>query len=108
MTKDMTIPNDAGPVSVQYAPAFSCLCTVGHRPFYGTVRITFAPGDRLLEFEAFERWLVGLALESFTIESLCRTVFDKLTDVLGDVPLSVAAEARTTVHAPVTATIERS
>lgn len=65
-------------------------------------------GGRLLEFEAFERWLVGLALESFTIESLCRTVFDKLTDVLGDVPLSVAAEACTTVHAPVTATIERS
>lgn len=54
--------------------------------------------------------VVRFTFEGFhvTIESLCRTVFDKLTDVLGDVPLSVAAEACTTVHAPVTATIERS
>ena len=108
MGEVMTIPNDAGELRVEYAPEFSTLCSVGRRPFYGTLRIAFEPGDLLLEFEAFERWLASLALQSFTIESLCRTVFDKLTDVLGDVPLSVAAEACTTVHAPVTATIERS
>jgi len=108
MTETMTIPNDAGELQVDYEPAFSAICSVGRRPFYGTVRISFKPADRLLEFEAFERWLTSLALASYTVESLCRAVFDEVTEALGDVPLRVSVNARTTVHAPVTATAERS
>lgn len=92
---------------IEYRPDFSAICSIGKAPFHGTLEIVYQPADKLLEFESFEAWLKGLANDSMTIEDLTRKVFDELSRVLGDIPLRVTTHARTTVHAPVSATIER-
>ncbi len=102
-----TIANDSCVDLIEYTPPFSTLCSIGKRPFWGVLDITYRPGDTLLEFESFEDWLNGLATEAMTVEDMARRVFDVLSKALGDIPLRVTARARTTVHAPVSATIER-
>lgn len=102
-----TIPNTTGVQRVEYAPEFSVICSVGLAPFHGMIEITFEPVDRLLEFESFERWLKSIALESMTVEDLCRLVLDELRRALGDIPVRVFVRARTTVHAPVGAMIQK-
>lgn len=82
-------------------------CTLGKAPFYGEIEIIYKPSLLLIEFEAFEAWLFGICRGDQIVESLCRLVFDKLSAVLGDIPLRVLVHARTTVHAPVMAIIER-
>lgn len=102
-----TIPNPApGALAIQYCPPFSAICSVGQAPFHGTLDITCTPGDRLLEFESFERWLrEDVARRTLTIEDLCVLVHKRLHEALGDIPLRVTVRGRTTVHAPVSATI---
>lgn len=102
-----TIPNTARVGRIQYTPEYAVICSVGKEPFHGTIEITYAPGERLLEFASFEAWLSTFARQEMTIEDLARVTFDELTRVLGDIPLRVTVNARTTVHAPVSATIER-
>ncbi len=70
--------------------------------------IEYEPADTLLEFESFEKWLRTLSLKEMTIEGLARLIFDKLDDVLGEIPLTVAIQAETTVHAPAIVTIKRN
>lgn len=101
-----TIPNNAGKVIIYYRPFYAVICSVGKEPFHGQIDIKYKPGSVLLEFESFERWLKTLAMQEFTIESLARLVFGTLRAVLGDIWLSVTVHAQTTVHAPVSATIE--
>lgn len=100
-----TIPNDAHITSIGYYPETSAICSIGKAPFHASVEITYQPGDVLLEFESFERWLHGLGTTNTTIEGLTRLIFDALVGVLGDIPLEVRVHASTTVHAPVTAII---
>ena len=100
------IPNTAHVNLITYVPAFSAICSVGKAPFHGEIEITYRPGDVLLEFESFEDWLRSIANEHMTIEDLARRTFDGLRAVLGDIPLRVTVHAETTVHAPVSATIE--
>lgn len=102
-----SIPNRAQVLEVTYTPDFSAVCSVGKAPFHGTLNIVFRPSDRLLEFESFETWLRSIATRQLTIEDLCRLVFNTLTEALGDIPLCVTVDARTTVHAPARATIKR-
>ena len=103
-----TIPNTSKVNVVIYRPGFSCICSIGKEAFHGTMIVRYEPGDRLLEFVSFETWLSSVSIQQMTIEDLCRLAFDELTTALGDIPLCVTIHARTTVHAPVTATIERS
>lgn len=105
--KIATLSNSSRISLIEYRPPFSAVCSVGLAPFYGELAITYQPADRLLEFESFEVWLFSLANQSMTIEDLCRLVFDTLTGALGDIPLRVNVSARTTVHAPASATIKR-
>ena len=102
-----TIPNGSYIQYITYKPPFSVICSVGNAPFYGRMSIRFRPQTNLLEFGSFDTWLFSLVNERMTIEDLCRLVFDELTEALGDIPLSVEVRARTTVHAPATATIKR-
>lgn len=106
--KIATITNFSEVTKVSYHPDFSAFCSIGEAPFFGTIEITYYPVKRLLEFESFERWLFDLSNKRMTIEDLARLVFDELTDALGDIPLSVTVNARTTVHARASATVERS
>ena len=111
MSKPMTIQNmcEVGdiPMVIGYHPNYSTLCTIGKRPFYGHLDIEYIPKSVLLEFEAFEDWLHTLALRDFTVESLCQKIFDVLRGELQDpVYLKVEVHADTTVHAPVSATLE--
>lgn len=101
-----TIPNDAKVDFVEYHPEFSVICSVGRAPFYGVIDISFVPGQNLLEFESFEQWLFSIANDSMTIEDLCRLTFDELVAALGDIPLCVVVNGRTTVHCAVSATIQ--
>ena len=100
-----TIPNKAKIHAVEYYPDYSVICTIGKEAFYGTIEITFYPQETLLEFMSFEDWLRSLAMRETTIEELCRLVFDELLAALGDILLVVTVTAKTTVHAPVRATI---
>ena len=101
-----TIPNKSKVEKIEYHPKYSVICSIGKAPFHGVIDITYYPDETLLEFESFEKWLKSIADDSMTIEDLARLVFDKLA-VLGDIPLCVIVHARTTVHAPVSATISR-
>lgn len=103
-----TLLNKPNVTRVKFTPEYSVVCSVGKRPFAGVIEIEFAPDVYLLEFISFEEWLHGLWGSEMTIEDLARVTFDKLTEVLGDIPLRVAVHARTTVHAPACAIIERS
>jgi len=102
-----TLKNDCKIQLIKYHPSFGVICLVSNSPFHGTMDIVFNPQESLLEFESFEAWLKILVLKEFTVESFCRLVFDELSKALGDIPLCVTVHARTTVHAPVSATIER-
>lgn len=102
-----TVNNQAHVQRVTYSPAYSVICSIGRAPFWGTIDIKYKPGEELLEFESFERWLHELALEETTVEDLCRLVFDALREALGDIPLAVTVHAMTTVHAPVSAQIKQ-
>ena len=102
-----TIENDARISEIRYCPGFAALCRIGNQPFHGQVEIVYEPSERLLEFESFERWLAALGNKEVTIEEVARLSFDELTRALGDIPLCVTVHARTTVHAPVSATIRR-
>lgn len=102
-----TIPNSALVNRVEYTPGFGMVsCSVGKQPFAGSMEITYRPGETLVEFESFERWLKSISSRPMTIEDLCRLTFDSLRKALGNIPLRVVVDARTTVHAPVRATIE--
>lgn len=103
----LSIPNP-GVDRVSYQPRYAVICSVGKAPFGGKIDISFEPGELLLEFESFDRWLASLVMKEMTIEGLCRLVFDRLTAVLGDIPLRVRVHAETTVHAPARASISRS
>jgi len=102
-----TIPNNCMVGIIKYHPRYSVICSEGRAPFSGTMDIEYLPAVKLLEFESFEKWLFSIANTSETIESLCRLVFDKLTDVLGEVPLSVTVNAVTQVHSSAEANITR-
>lgn len=102
-----TIPNKAHVQEIEYHPLFSVICSVGKAPFHGVIDIVFQPGEVLLEFESFDNWLREIANDHMTIEDLTRIVFDGLTACLGEIPLSVTVHAKTTVHAPASAKIER-
>jgi len=102
-----TIPNNYMVGIIKYHPRYSVICSEGHAPFGGIMDIEYIPADKLLEFESFEEWLFSIANTSETIESLCRLVFDKLTETLGEVSLSVTVNAETQVHSPVEANIKR-
>lgn len=101
-----TIPNDTKITRIQYHPRFSVICSIGKAPFHGVIDVSYSPDDKLLEFESFETWLFSLANQSMTIEDLCRLVFDELQNALDCKSLTVTVSAETTVHAPVSATIE--
>jgi NADPH-dependent 7-cyano-7-deazaguanine reductase QueF len=100
-----TLPNDARVQIVTFTPWFSTICNVKDVPFYGTLEIVFRPADTLLEFCSFEEWLRSLAKERMTIEDLCRLVYDRLREALGDIPMRVSVHAHTTAHAPASASI---
>ena len=102
-----TIPNDCGAMTIRYNPRYSVICSVGNAPFGGIMEIEYCSADKLLEFESFERWLLSIANERETIESLCRLVFDNLTASLGEIPLTVKVNAETQVHSPASAMIQR-
>lgn len=101
------IPNTSHVDGVWFEPEFSAICSIGKRPFWGRMRIEYRPTDLLLEFVSVETFVHALANNSLTIEDLVRTVFDECVRVLGDIPLRVTCNARTTVHAPVGAQIKR-
>jgi NADPH-dependent 7-cyano-7-deazaguanine reductase QueF len=94
-------------VAINYQPSFSAICSVGNSPFYGELLIQYAAHDLLLEFESFEKWIEEHTNTRTTIEGYCRMAFDALTEVLGDIPLAISVIAKSTVHAPVEARIER-
>jgi len=103
----MKIPNDSKVHLIEYTPKFSVICSIGKAPFHGMIKIKFMPGDWLLEFEAFEKFLKDEAMHEYTVESLCRFIFEKLLLVLvNPSSLVVSVCAQTMVHADVTATIE--
>jgi NADPH-dependent 7-cyano-7-deazaguanine reductase QueF len=102
-----TLPNVARVHLVVFSPSYSTICSIGKAPFYGELSLMYRPDVLLLEFVSFEEWLHSLANLTMTIEGLNRLVFDVLSEALGDIPLHVTVHARTTVHAPVSATIER-
>ena len=102
-----TITNTARIDYIRFEPGFSSICSIQKKPFWGTIIIEYRPVDRLLEFVSVENWITTLASQELTIEDVTRLTFDEVTRVLGDIPLRITVSARTTVHAPVSATIER-
>ena len=102
-----TIPNEQGLDLVWFEPEFSSICSVGERPFWGTVRFEYRPGKNLLEFISVEQWLVNLASRELVIEDVAHLAFEEASRVLGDIPLRITVSARTTVHAPAGAQISR-
>ena len=54
-----------------------------------------------------EAFVKDLSEIECTIEEAARIVFDECSRVLGDIPLRVTVFARTTVHAPTSAEIQR-
>lgn len=106
MTESLSIPNDTRVTAVIYDTQATALCSVGRAPFFCEVSLEMWPADRLLEFEAFDRWVCSIASVETTIEGLCRILADKVVEALGDIPLRVSCHGRTTVHGPATAVIE--
>ena len=100
-----TIPNEPKVTILRYEPKYATICSIGKEEFTGTILIEFHPDLLLLEFMSFEEWLRSLIKREMTIEELCRLVFDELLAALGDIPLVVTVTAKTTVHAPVRATV---
>ena len=100
-----TISNKSKVDKVIFRPEFSAICSVGKKPFWGNIKITYYPGGEILEFCSVEEYIKTLANQSVTIEDITRIVFDECLRVLGDIPLRVIVSARTTVHAPASAEI---
>lgn len=87
---------------VRYGPVPAmAFCSVTFVPFTAEVFFEYLPDDKLVEFESFDEWLgKEVATEPHTIESMGLRIFSALLEVLGDIPLTVNATAKTTVHGP--------
>lgn len=103
MKKPIAIPNDCRDIRVKFSPQFSALCTIGVSPFSGILDITFEADKSLLEFEAFEDYLIEISTKNFTVESLCRHIFNLLIKELDPISLRVTVNATTIKHAPAVA-----
>lgn len=102
------VPNSQRVDYIRFSPAFSVMaCKLGHAPFYGTIEIEYRPTDKLLEFISAEDCIKQFGTMMLTIEDVARLAFDEAARALGDIPLRVTVNARTTVHAPVTAQIKQ-
>ena len=102
-----TIENHSQPDIVWFEPDFSSICSVGKRPFWGTIKFEYRPQGQLLEFISVEEWITTLSSQELVIEDIARLAFEEASRVLGDIPLRITVSARTTVHAPVMAQISR-
>lgn len=104
----MTIPNDTKLSLVQYFPEVTAQCSITKVPFFSKLEIEYVPEKKLLEFIAFDDWLKTLYTQEFTIESLCDSIFEKITAELGYINLSVTVHATTQVHHPAVASRART
>lgn len=98
MPELIKIPNEDKITWVEYTPKYAVICLIGRAPFHGKIRVTYCPEEWLLEFKSFEAFLRSIAMDSFTIESLARFIYEALIDLLGDVILTIGISAKTTVH----------
>ena len=82
------LPNTSRVTKVQFSPSYVSLCLGG--PYMGTAKITYEPDEHLIEFMSFEKWLRGQMAEmKATGEEACRFIFDEMTALVGEVPLTV-------------------
>lgn len=87
---------------VSYGPIVTmAFCAVTFVPFAVELLVEYYPDKRLIEFESFDEWLgKELPTEPHTIESMGLRIFSALLEALGDIPLCVVIDAKTTVHGP--------
>lgn len=95
------------PHLVTLTTPFSSVCSVGMKPFWGTIEVVYAPEtNRLIEFVSLEEFIEGFAGQRTTIEEVCRLVEREITTNYNPDYLKVTVRASTTVHGDAVATIQ--
>lgn len=98
----MKIPNTPKATFVRYSPEASPICPIGNDTLEGYFIIAYYPDGYLLEYMEFEEWLSKeVTGKRLTVEEATRLTFDRVSGLLGDIPLSVSYSAWSSVHAPV-------
>ena len=70
-------------------PEFTSLCPMTGQPDFGTIRVTYAPGEKCVESKAFKLYMVSFRNHGSFMESLTNTIANDLITLLAPRRLTV-------------------
>ena len=73
-------------------PEFTCLCPVTGQPDFATYRITYVPGDRLVELKSLKLYLWSYRNEGAYHEDVTNRILDDLVAACGPRRMTVVGE----------------
>ncbi len=73
-------------------PEFTCVCPLTGQPDFATVRITYVPGDRLVELKSLKLYLWSYRDEGAFHEAVTNRILDDLVAALDPRRLTVVTD----------------
>lgn len=88
------------------APEFTSVCPMTGLPDFGTIHVTYIPGDRCIELRSFKYYLNAFRNRGIFYEDVVNTILDDIVAAIAPRWLQVAGEFNTRggISARVTAT----
>ena len=92
------------------APEFTSVCPMTGLPDFGTLTVTYIPGDRCVELRSFKYYLLAFRNRGIFYEDVVNVILDDLVAAISPVSAMVTGEfnARGGITARVTASYERA
>jgi len=73
-------------------PEFTSMCPKTGLPDFGTIRITYVPGDSCIELKSLKYYLVGFRNRGIFYESVTNEILDELVAVCGPARMTVVGD----------------
>jgi 7-cyano-7-deazaguanine reductase len=90
-------------------PEFTSMCPKTGLPDFGTIRITYVPGDACIELKSLKYYLVGFRTRGIFYESVTNEILDELVAACAPLRMTVVGDftPRGGIKTVVTARYER-
>jgi 7-cyano-7-deazaguanine reductase len=73
-------------------PEFTSMCPKTGLPDFGTIRITYVPGDTCIELKSLKYYLVGFRTRGIFYESAVNEILDQLVAACAPVRMTVVGD----------------
>lgn len=89
-------------------PEFTCVCPITGQPDFATVRLTYVPGEHIVELKSLKLYLWSFRNEGAFHEDVTNRILDDLVAAIAPRRLTVETDwlVRGGIHTTVTATHE--